>query len=112
MSLLKVRIKMLTIDHVIQLCEDGVGICFKRKPHPLGFKGEWDVSTLGIYIFVPHCNSLADRDITLIHEFIHARNDLIFDNENPDMDIENEALETYMQTQGVLDSIKELYSIK
>ena len=102
---------MLSIDHVIQLCEEGVDVNVKRKPHPLGFKGEWDVSTLSIYIFKPNCNSLADRDITLIHEFIHARDDLIFDNENPDMDTENEALKTYIQAQTV-EFIKELYSIK
>ena len=96
-------------------------ISFKRKQHPAGFKGEYDPGSLEVIVYLPQIESRSDKDITILHEFVHARDDVKAarqdklrrgaDNELEDA-VEKEAVETYQKRAYVLEFIKQLYRIR
>lgn len=103
---------MLTIEDVVALCEEGVGICFRRKPHPESVSGEWDPARLEINIYKRQISSDYEFGLTILHEFIHARNDLLSDMADDDEEVEREAVLTYDNDNAVLDFITNLYRIR
>lgn len=66
---------MLSKNNVIQLYNDGLVIRWRRKKHPQQLKGEFDPAAFEVNIYTKHLLSEHDRDLTLLHEFIHARDD-------------------------------------
>jgi len=105
---------MLTTNQVIKLYDVGVKIKFKRKQHPRGLKGQYDPSTLEILIYRPSIESTKDRDITILHEFIEAREDTkaVRSSGKPCEVGEREAKMTYHNRPYVLELIKEMYNIR
>ena len=104
---------MLTKKDVIQLCKDGLTIRWRRKRHPQKLKGDYDPASFEVNIYTPHLTSDHDRDLTLLHEFIHARDDRkgLPNNRTCSPWVEKEAEATYNKKPGVLALIKELYRV-
>lgn len=105
---------MLSKKDVMMLYYDGLEIKFRRKRHPRGLKGDHDPSASEINIYTSHITSEYERDITILHEFIHARNDhkgFLDDADEGCEQVEEEAKETYRQRPYVIALVKELYKI-
>jgi len=102
---------MLTKKDVIQLWRDGLVVHWRRKKHRQQLKGDYDPANFEINIYTPHLTSDHDRDMTLLHEFIHARDDRRGRPNNRTCApwVEKEAEATYAKQPGVLALIKELY---
>lgn len=104
---------MLTIHQVNTLYRDGVDIRFKKKKGSNRLKGEYDPNSLEGIIYMKEVESLEDRDITMLHEFIHARNGARgYRYKDVEDVVETEAKKTYERRPEVLKYIKELYGIK
>jgi hypothetical protein len=108
---------MLTIEDVINICENDYEISLTNQPpsfYPttMGYT-EPDNSLINIYL--DNIPSMREYSITLIHEFIHAKNELnkftdnLFDD---DKFTEAEAVETYNKTPEVVELIIDLYDLK
>ncbi|MBU4456454.1 MAG: hypothetical protein KKA65_03045, partial [Nanoarchaeota archaeon] len=109
---------MLTIEEVVELYEkEGLVIIFKqinKKFGPKTLAGEYNTENNlnnstkppEIIIYQKMIENQKDLEITLLHEFIHARNDLILelDKEN-DTEVEKEAVETYKKSPEVIEFI-------
>lgn len=107
-------VKMLTIDQVIEVYQNGVEIKYRRKKHHYNLKGEYDPGLREVNVYLPSIDSSKDKDITLLHELIHARNDLK-SAKQPDIEdsvVEEEALKTYQKKYYVLQFIKLIYAIE
>lgn len=104
---------MLSKNNVIQLYNDGLVIRWRRKKHPQQLKGEFDPAAFEVNIYTKHLLSEHDRDLTLLHEFIHARDDHkgLPSTRTCSPQVEQEAEATYQRRPGVLALIKELYGI-
>lgn len=104
---------MLTKTNVIQLYNDGLVIRWRRKKHPQQLKGEFDPVAFEVNIYTQHLLSEHDRDITLLHEFIHARDDHKGrpNSRTCSPQVEREAEATYQRRPEVLALIKELYGL-
>lgn len=104
---------MLTKNNVIQLYNDGLAIRWRRKKHPQQLKGEYDPICFEINIYTQHLLSEHDRDMTLLHEFVHARDDRkgLPNNRTCSPRVEREAEATFQRRPGVLALVKELYGI-
>lgn len=107
---------MLTIHQLVKIYEEGVNIHFKEKPSPKGFKGEYDPSSLEILIYTPAIESKSDGDLTILHEFVHARDDVysskivyIQDIIQYEQETEQEALKTYKKKPYIIDFILQIY---
>ena len=109
------KVQVLTIHQVNELFAEGVGIKFRRKAHPFGDKGNYDPSQLRIEVYTPNLESRIDRDITILHEFIHARDEIKgthYYHRRNHRSVEKEAIDTYKKRPEVLEYIKELYAIR
>ena len=109
---------MLTINQLVKVYEKGVEVHFKKSPSPKGFKGEYDPGSLSVLIYIPAIESKYDEDVTLLHEFIHARDDIYFsktqyirDIDEYEQETEQEALKTYKKRPHIIDFISQLYYI-
>ena len=104
---------MLSKNNVIQLYNDGLAIRWRRKNHPQQLKGEFDPAAFEVNIYTRHLLSEHDRELTLLHEFIHARDDRkgLYNKRACSPQVEREAEATYLRRPGVLALIKELYGI-
>ena len=105
---------MLTEKEVTQLYRHGLEVRLRRKKHPQSLKGYFDPSNFEISIFLPGLVSEFEFGVTLLHEFIHARNDLKGgQDENDELSekVETEARETQGKRPYILELIKELYNI-
>ena len=115
---------MLTIKQIIKLSEESLEVKLKKKVLPeLSYvKGEYDPSEKIIIVYLPNVESEEDFNLTLLHEFVHARDDLIsgfVQEENHsvidylfELSVESEAVETYENRPEIIDLIKDLYEIK
>ncbi len=103
---------MLTLKQIIELYQDGVEIRFKKKPHHNGIKGEFDPASLEVIIYLAHINSKFDRDITILHEFVHAKNHHFGVTLEDEVLVEDEAIRTYAKKDYILEFIKRLYNLK
>jgi hypothetical protein len=106
---------MLTKKDILKLYSEGLEIKFRRKKHPQGLKGDYDPSSCQINIYAGAVSSEYERDLTLLHELIHARDDRHGKKRHTrpvlDSSIEKEALQTYEKKPHILSLIKELYKI-
>ena len=104
---------MLSINQVVAACNEAVFVRFGRKCSAR-IKGEYDPQALEISIYPKNNTSRSDLDITLLHEFIHARDDVKSARsvDSAEKDVEKEAKQTYRLHPYVLRFIKELYNIK
>lgn len=107
---------MLTENRVLKFYQDGIRLRFSRKRVKSFFKGEYDPSEFMITIYTSNTNSRFDRDITILHEYIHARDDVrslqYRDSQKEESSVEREALETYHKKPNVLELIKTLHRIR
>jgi hypothetical protein len=105
---------MLTRKDVTQLYRHGLEVRLRRKKHLKKLKGDYDPSQFEISIFLPELVSEFEFSVTMLHEFIHARND--WKNGEDESDelcekVEAEARETHDKRPYILELIKELYNI-
>ena len=107
---------MLTIPQVVELYREGLQIRILRRPHRDGLKGQYDPDGLEAKIFLPAIESPRDLDLTLLHEVLHAR-DQIRAARSPETnqiedEVEREAQIIYQRTPYVLIFLKWLYHIR
>ncbi len=96
---------MLTIENIISLYTQGLETHLRQIPHPERLKGEClDTSPLVINIYLPAIESEEDYYITILHEFIHARDISLKEDA-----VETEALLTFQHTPYIVDFIFQLY---
>jgi len=107
---------MLTELQVWKLIyEFGLDIKLKRKPSPYNYDGQYDPEELLINIYPQAKRSKETFDLTLLHELIHARDDLIKrkssepDNKYDEKETEKEAIKTYLKKPRLVPIIKELF---
>ena len=107
---------MLTINQIIKIAEEGVSVRQTRKIPEEKLKGEYDPAAKEAIIYLSAIRSGRDRDITLLHELIHARDDVQgkrrFRNSNQEYLVEKEAIATYYQRKEVLDFAKDFYRVR
>ena len=119
---------MLTIDHIAKISEGGVNVFFKETQNKFGYKGLYEPLSRKIIIYNQTISSPYDLNITLLHEFVHARDDILYshifftnsqgrlsDISDPleyEEATEKEALSTYKNNPDVLYFIKNLYKIE
>jgi hypothetical protein len=104
---------MLTIDHIVELYQHGVDIHFKEKPHESGRKGAWIEGLWKVLVYVPSATSTEDLYETVLHEFIHARNDLLTPEcDDSERKVELEGKDTYKHNPELIIFIKDLYCYK
>lgn len=69
-----------------------------------------------VEMYLTNIDSIEEFDKTLIHKFIHARNDLCNGYENVADDdeeaVEQEAIDTYTNKPDIVKQIKELYDLR
>ena len=102
---------MLNKKEVTQLYRDGLEVRLRRKRHPENLKGDYDPSRFEISIFLTDLASELEFNITLLHEFIHARDErkgVLF---KKDKTVEAEARKTNDKRPQILEFIKDLYHI-
>ncbi len=103
---------MLTINQVNKIYQEGFDIRVTRAHHP-GFKGEIDPSTLEIFIYQSNVESQYDKDITILHEFLHAKDELKSNlSSTRCSNIDKQAVWIYNNKPHVLQYIKDLYNIR
>ena len=123
---------MLSISQILKLYDYQVSVKFRKKPRELKMerfevdcfemKAEFNNESLEIILYAPFNKTEYERDMSLLHEFIHARDDLLKGYGNlrghtraeyrECADVELEALETYKKRPYILEMIKDLYQIK
>lgn len=97
---------MLTTRQVIKLAgRIDVELCTNK--HSYFIKGSYLPDFELITIYLPDIDSEEDFDVTLVHEFIHAR-DKTSDCERT---TEEEAIETYRRTPEIARFIRELFDL-
>ena len=113
-SAIKIEILMLTIGQVTTCYKSNVVLRCSRKPKRDKRKGDYDPSTLEAIIYLQNIESEKDRDITILHELIHARDHIKSARSLDKCEdaIENEALATYSYRPYVLRYIRQLYKIE
>ena len=109
---------MLNINEIIKT-QQRLDIFLKKDLDLEGFKGLYNPDKQKITIFYSNIQDKKDMDLTLLHEFIHARDDICYSKIYYIKDIidyetstENEAIETYQEKPHILKLIKDLYNIK
>ena len=99
------------MNEVTQLYRDGLEIRLRRKKHPEGLRGVYDPSRFEINIFLIDLVSESEFGVTLLHEFIHARDDRKGGLDENDEKVEAEARATIAKRPHILELIKDLYHI-
>jgi hypothetical protein len=102
---------MLTRKEVTQLYRDGLEVRLRRKRHPEKLKGDYDPSHFEISVFLADIATEFEFGITLLHEFIHARDERNGVPDKNDEMVEAEARKTNDKRPHILGFIKELYHI-
>lgn len=100
---------MLTIENIVELYQSGVNLEFKNGRHPDGIKGVWCLAELEARVYLPAIESEDDKNITIIHELLHARDHIILDVSGIDSEIEAEAVLTYEQNPEIIEFLKDIY---
>ncbi len=104
---------MLSIPDVKRLEEEGVEVRLMRGRHPEGLKGWWLPDELEARIYLPSITSEKEIDITILHEFIHARNWLITTRHKDwERVVNKEAKDTYRKRPNVVYFIKCIYGLE
>mgnify|MGYP001577747382 CR=1 FL=1 len=107
---------MLTKKDISRIYNKGVSLRFRRKF--TSERGDYDPSNLEINIYLySHNSSQGDMDITILHEFIHARDDVLvksfreknLSEKELEERVEDEAIQTYEKNPGIIKFIREVY---
>ncbi|MBU1201175.1 MAG: mitochondrial inner membrane protease ATP23 [Nanoarchaeota archaeon] len=102
---------MLKIMDVIWMYEEGMTAkVISRLKNP-DQKGEYRPDKDEIVIAADNIKSEDDFNITLVHELIHARNDLLYSKKELENEVEKEALKTYNLNPGVALFARQIYKI-
>jgi len=99
---------MLTINNILELYNKGVDIIITNKPSDDA--GEWDLSSLCVFLYKKNIKSKEEVYLTLIHELMHARDDLIFNRPIDETRAEKEAIKTYFKRPYITELLKDLYN--
>lgn len=76
-------------------------------------KGEYDPGDMKIILYPDNAESDYDLNITILHEFIHARSHIKLDRPTcGEKVVEAEAVETYRKKPHILSLIKDIYRLK
>jgi len=109
---------MLKVKEIIKL-QKGLELLLKKEISLRKFKGLYEPDKKRIIIFYSNINNKKDLDLTLLHEFVHARDDICYSNIYYINDIgdyekstEKEAIKTYNKKPHILKLIKDIYDIK
>jgi len=97
---------MLTINNILKLYQEGIDIIVTNKLSDIA--GEWDISNLCIWLYKRNIKSEKERDLTLIHELIHAKEDLIDYKGLDEAQVEEEAVQTYLKKPYIIEFLKEM----
>lgn len=107
---------MLTIEDLVEIAEKNVSLNLDEVISPDGFKGLYDPSNKTISIYLSNLESEFDKNITLLHEFIHARDDVLTSNiyyirgiEEYEIMTEKEALRTFESNHLIIPFLRRLY---
>jgi len=100
---------MLTINNILKLYGKGVDIVITNKPSKIS--GEWDLSSLIVFLYKRNIKSKEERDITLIHELTHAKEDLVTYRSKDDEAIEEKAIRTNFKKPYLIELVKDLFMI-
>lgn len=104
---------MLTIEDIVALSENvNVHVNWHQQRHE--DKGQWGKGeTDDVILYMKNIVSQEDLDITILHEFVHARDNCLLEREFvPESEVENEAVETYKNAPEVLSIIKQFYHLE
>jgi len=109
---------MLKIKDILKL-RDGLELILKREITSEEFKGLYEPDSKRIIIFYSNIKNKKDMDLTLLHEFVHARDHICYSNiryisdiGNYEKSTEKEAIKTYIKKPHILRLIKDIYNIK
>ncbi|MEK6883138.1 MAG: hypothetical protein AABY22_26165 [Nanoarchaeota archaeon] len=113
---------MLTLEQIAKLHEQGLQLTFRKRAEKYKIKGAyWERFNRlkpRIAIYAESVRNKKERDIVLLHEFIHARDDLIprfrrmYKGEKrreEERRVDNEAYQTYIRRYYIINFIKRLY---
>lgn len=67
---------MLTVNYIVNIYLAHVDVIFLKRC-ARGIKSEWDPAIFTIFMYKNNLESKEDRDINLLYEFIHARDEII-----------------------------------
>ena len=96
---------MLTINNILKLYQEGIDIIITNKLSNIA--GEWDISNLCVWLYKRNIKSKKERDLTLIHELIHAKGDLIVYKRIDEVKVEEEAVQTYLKKPYIIEFLKD-----
>ena len=108
---------MLTIENVNKIYREGYDLRFEAKPPPeeKGCLGITDPALLDIIIYTDNHKTIRERDITILHEFIHAAEE-VGSKRSPDecncTETDEQAIEIMEKHPEILQHIKNLYYIE
>ena len=81
---------MLGIENIISMYDEEIDVKLIKtkplKPDP-NRKGLWDPGEYTINIYLPNIESKKDFHLTLIHEFLHAKREILYGNGGKEEDI-------------------------
>lgn len=116
---------MLNEGHVLRCYEEGIGLYVSKKhigeicvPSDCFQKGYFDGSEA--VVILPHIESFDDLAVTVIHELIHARDDVLryysqrragLQHDFLERIVEEEASKTYSANPSILGFIGEIYQM-
>jgi len=100
---------MFTMQQILKLYEEGVDVVFEERPDISNQKGEWDVFSLEVIVFLSTARSKRDRLLTILHELRHAAEDLLGFKRLGDGQIEKLADETYDTNPYIIQFVRQLY---
>ncbi len=102
---------MLTLNQIIKLYESGLEIKIKNKSQYSYQRGFYENSE--IYIYKNNTRSVKDKEVTILHELIHARNHLLNNryNEN-ERNVQKEALDTYKKRPHIISFVKNIFNLE
>ena len=104
--------KMLTLNQIIKLYEEGIEIEFSKSRKEKYLKGYYEFPEITIY--TRNIESREDMHITILHELIHARNQQKNNDQkviNREKQVEKEAQKTYSKRPHLIELIKNIYNI-
>jgi len=105
---------ILTIDEVIEMYSLGLEVKISNKNIESSLQGMYFPDKLKSIIYKNNIPNEHIYDITILHETIHAKEELLDNKPNfiSEWHTELSAQINYIENNGILEFIKELYNIK
>ena len=105
---------MLTIEEIRKIRKRGVTLRYSRSKKEK-IKGEYIHDNLEVIIYKSNIISSYDNEMTILHEFVHARDYISgyrYGQSRKHYSVEREARRTYSNRSDVLQYIKKIYKIR